>query len=229
MTIKICISIPPKTVTEALALIERAENQRANFIEVRLDTLKKHNQLADISHCSNTPLIATNRSIRCQGRFLGSETERKEILMDAARNGFEYVDIEVSTFKLKNITDSLSKMDVKPIVSFHDFNKTPSSSRLGSILKKEKANGADVCKIVTTARFAQDNLTMLDFISRTSKDSKMVCFAMGELGKPSRLLSPVFGAFFTIASLESERKTAYGQLTLQEMRSAYEALGLGVK
>jgi 3-dehydroquinate dehydratase type I len=149
--------------------------------------------------------------------------------MDAARNGFEYVDIEVSTFKLKNITDSLSKMDVKPIVSFHDFNKTPSSSRLGSILKKEKANGADVCKIVTTARFAQDNLTILDFISRTSKDSKMVCFAMGELGKPSRLLSPVFGALFTIASLESERKTAHGQLTIQEMRSAYEALGLGVE
>jgi 3-dehydroquinate dehydratase len=54
----------------------------------------------------------------------------------------------------------------------------------------------------------------------------MVCFAMGKLGKPSRLLSPVFGSFFTIASLESERKTAQGQLTIREMRSAYEALGL---
>jgi 3-dehydroquinate dehydratase len=49
---------------------------------------------------------------------------------------------------------------------------------------------------------------------------------MGELGKPSRLLSPVFGAFFTIASLEKGRKTAQGQLTFQEMISAYEALGL---
>ena len=228
MTIRICISIPPQTVTEALALIERAENQRADFIEVRLDSLKKHNQLADISHCCNTPLIATNRSIKCQGRFLGSETERKKILMDAARNGFEYVDIEVSTFKLKNITDSLSKMAVKPIVSFHDFNKTPSSSRLDNILKKEMENGANVCKIVTTARSVQDNLTMLDFVSRTSKDAKIVCFAMGELGKPSRLLSPVFGAFLTIASLESERKTAHGQLTLQEMRIAYKALGIRV-
>ena len=229
MTIRICISIPPQTVTEALELIERVEKQRADFIEVRLDSLKKHNQLADISHCSNTPLVATNRSIECRGRFLGSETERKKILMDAARNGFEYVDIEVSTFKLKNITDSLSEMAVKPIVSFHDFKGTPSPSRLDNILKKEVENGADVCKIVTTARSIQDNLTMLDFVSRTSKDAKTVCFAMGELGKPSRLLSPIFGAFFTIASLESERKTAHGQLTLQEMRSAYEALGIGVK
>jgi 3-dehydroquinate dehydratase type I len=226
LTIKICISVPPQTVTEALDLIEKAENQHADFIEIRLDSLKKHNQLADIAHCSNTPLIATNRSTECQGRFLGSETERKKILMGTARNGFEYVDIELSTPKLKNITSSLREMSVKPIVSFHNFNETPSSTQLNKILKKEIASGADVCKIVTMARFVEDNLTMLDFVSKACKNSRIVCFAMGELGKPSRLLSPVFGAFFTIASLEKGRKTAQGQLTIQEMRSAYEALGL---
>ncbi len=226
MTIKICISVPPQTVIEALDLIEKAENQHADFIEIRLDSLKKHNQLADIAHCSNTPLIATNRSTECQGRFLGSETERKKILMDAARNGFEYVDIELSTPKLKNITSSLHEMDVKPIVSFHDFNETPSSTQLNKILKKEIASGANVCKIVTTAKLIEDNLMALDFVSKACKNAGIVCFAMGELGKPSRLLSPVFGAFFTIASLEKGRKTAQGQLTIQEMRSAYEALGL---
>lgn len=226
MTIKICISVPPQTVTEALDLIERAENQHADFIEIRLDSLKKHNQLADIAHCSNTPLIATNRSTRCRGKFLGSETQRKKILMDAARNGFEYVDIELSIPKLKNIISSLREMGVKPIVSFHDFNETPSSSQLNKFLRKEIASEADVCKIVTTARFVEDNLTMLEFVSKACKNARIVCFAMGELGKPSRLLSPVFGAFFTIASLERGRKTAQGQLTIQEMRSAYEALGL---
>ena len=224
MTIKICISVPTQTVTEALDLIGKAESQHADFIEVRLDSLKKHNQLADIARCSNTPLIATNRSIECQGRFLGSETERKKILMDAARNGFEYVDIELSTPKLKNITSSLHEIGTKPIVSFHNFNETPSSLQLNKILKKEIASGADVCKIVTMARFVEDNLTMLDFVSKACKKAKMVCFSMGELGKSSRLLSPVFGAFFTIASLEKGRKTAQGQLTIQEMRNAYEAL-----
>jgi len=226
LTIKICISVPPQTVTEALDLIEKAENQHADFIEIRLDSLKKHNQLADIAHFSNTPLIATNRSTKCQGRFLGSETERKKILMDAARNGFEYVDIELSTPKLKNITSSLHEMDAKPVVSFHDFNETPNSSQLNKTLRKEIASGANVCKIVTTAKLVEDNLTMLDFASKACKNARIVCFAMGELGKPSRLLSPVFGAFFTIASFEKGRKTAQGQLTIQEMRSAYEALGL---
>lgn len=226
MTIKICVSVPPKTVAEALSLIEKAENQRADLIEVRLDSLKKHNELAEIAHCGNTPLIATNRSTKCQGKFLGSETERKRILLDAARNGFEYVDVELSATGLKEIVGNLREIGVKPIISFHDFDETPSSSQLNNVLRREIDSGADVCKIVTTARLVEDNLTLLEFISRASKSARIVCFCMGELGKPSRLLSPVFGAFFTIASLESGRKTASGQLTIQEMRTAYEALGL---
>jgi 3-dehydroquinate dehydratase type I len=226
LTLKICVAIPPQTVTEALDLIKKAENQHADFIEVRLDSLQKHNQLADIAQCSNTPLIATNRSTECQGKFLGSEAERQKILMDAAKNGFEYVDVELSTPKLKNIISNLREMGAKPIVSFHDFNKTPNSTQLNKILKKEIASGAEICKIVTTSRFVKDNLTVLNFVSKASKNTRIVCFSMGELGKPSRLLSPLFGAFFTLASLESGRKTAPGQLTIQEMRSAYEALGL---
>jgi len=226
LTIKICVSVPPQTVTEALDLIEKAENQHADFIEVRLDSLKKHNQLADIAHCSNTSLIATNRSTKCHGKFLGSENERKKILLDAARNGFEYVDIESSNPKLKNLVNNIREVGAKPMVSFHDFDETPNSTHLNKILKKEIASGADVCKIVATARFVEDNLTVLDFVSRACKKARVVCFAMGELGKPSRLLSPVFGAFFTIASIERGRKTAQGQLTIQEMKSAYEALGL---
>jgi len=226
LTIKICVSVPPKTVAEALNLIEKAEKQRADFIEVRLDSLKKHNELANIANCSKTPLIATNRSPKCQGKFLGSESERKKILLDAARNGFEYVDVELSTPNLNDILGNLRGMSIKPIISFHDFDETPNPSQLNEVLRKEIDNGADICKIITTARLVKDNLTVLDFVSKSSKNARIVCFSMGELGKPSRLLSPVFGAFFTIASLESGRKTASGQLTIQEMRTVYETLGL---
>ena len=49
---------------------------------------------------------------------------------------------------------------------------------------------------------------------------------MGEHGKVSRLLSPLFGGFFTFASLEQGSETAPGQMSIKEMRSAYELLGL---
>jgi len=226
LTIKVCVSVPPKTVDEAFDLIEKAEAQHADLIEIRLDSLKKHDNISDIPRCSKTPLIATNKSMEHHGKFSGSENERQKILMDAARNGFEYVDTEISTPNIGKLVGNLREVGAKPIVSFHDFDQTPELSQLNKVLEEEIAWGADVCKIVTTARNVEDNITTLDFVSKASKKAKIVCFAMGELGKPSRLLSPVFGAFFTFASIDEKRKTAKGQLTIQEMRRAYEVLGL---
>jgi 3-dehydroquinate dehydratase len=48
---------------------------------------------------------------------------------------------------------------------------------------------------------------------------------MGEQGKVSRLLSPMFGAFFTFASLEQGSETAAGQMSIKEMKAAYSILG----
>ncbi len=59
---------------------------------------------------------------------------------------------------------------------------------------------------MTTAKTIEDNLTLLDFVSKASRRAKIVCFAMGEQGKISRLLSPMFGAFFTFASLEKRKR-----------------------
>ncbi len=226
MTIKICVSVPPHTVSEALDLIQTAESEHPDFIEVRLDSLDKHSHLADITNCSNTPLIATNRSTRNRGDFSGSEAQRKKILFDAAENGFDFIDIELSTPKLKEIINSLREIGVKPVVSFHNFDETPSTSILNKILKRQVENEAYVCKIVTTAKTVEDNLIMLNFVAEACKTARVVCFSMGDIGRPSRLLSSVFGAFFTIAALDRERKTASGQLTIQQMKMAYRALGL---
>lgn len=226
MTIRVCVSVLPETVAEALEFVEKAENHGADFIEVRLDSLRKSGALSDIAGCSRVPLIATNRSSKCHGKFRGSETERKQILLNAAGNGFEYIDIELTASELKDIISDAHEIGVESIVSFHDFNRTPSLPQMEEILGKEIASGADICKVVTTAKSVEDNLTVLDFVSKACKSAKTVCFSMGESGKISRLLSPLFGGFFTFASLEKGKETASGQLTFQEMRVAYEALGL---
>jgi TRAP-type mannitol/chloroaromatic compound transport system permease large subunit len=65
------------------------------------EAIKDYEELAEIANYKKIPLIATNRSTDYLGKFSGSETERQQILLNAARNGFEYVDIELSTPKLK--------------------------------------------------------------------------------------------------------------------------------
>jgi 3-dehydroquinate dehydratase type I len=226
LTIKVCVSIPPKTVEDALNLIEKADAQHADIIEIRLDRLTNHDRIVDIPGCSNTPLIATSKSTEQHGEFSVSETERQRLLIDAAQKGFEYVDVDLDTPNASKLVSKLQDVGAKPIVSFHDFHQTCSLPELYRILEEEIALGADVCKIITTAKYIEDNLLTLDFVSKASNKTKIVCFAMGELGKLSRLLSPVFGAFFTFSAIDENRKTAKGQITIQEMRQAYRALGL---
>jgi 3-dehydroquinate dehydratase type I len=218
VTPRICVSILPKTIPEALRLIEKAEEAHADFIEVRLDCLENQRALADLAAHGKTPKIATDSSSR-------PETEQRRILLSAAKNGFEYVDVELSHPMLKDIVKELNAVGATPIVSFHDFTGSLSLSELNSIFEKEILSGADVCKIVTTAKRIEDNLTTLNFTSTASGKTKLVCFCMGELGKVSRLLSPLFGGFFTFASLKRGSETASGQMTIQEMKAAYELLG----
>jgi 3-dehydroquinate dehydratase type I len=223
---RVCVSILPKTSTEALKLIEKAEEAKADLIEVRLDRLDKHDRLADLASHGKTLKIATNKLLSCRGNFKGTETEQKQILLTAAKTGFNYVDIELSTSNLKEFKTQIGDLGAKLIVSFHDFEGTLKLTELDSVLEREIAAGADICKIVPTAKRIEDNLTLLNFCSAASKRCSVVCFAMGEPGKVSRLLSPLFGCAFTFAALESGSETASGQMTIQEMRSAYKLLGV---
>jgi 3-dehydroquinate dehydratase type I len=220
------VSILPKTTAEALRLIEKAEESQADLIEVRLDCLENHNKLAEVATHGKTPKIATNKPRNGRGSFSGTEAEQLQILLKAAKNGFEYVDIELTHPKLKDTVRELKSLSVKSIVSFHDFAEPLSLPELNSVLEREIASGADVCKIVTTAKRIEDNLAILNFTSTACAKAKIVCFAMGELGKVSRLLSPLFGGCFTFASLVRGGETAAGQMTIREMKTAYELLGL---
>jgi 3-dehydroquinate dehydratase type I len=218
VTHRICVSILPKNGAEALQLIEKAEDAHADLIEVRLDRLESPSGLADLGAHGKTPKIATDKASR-------KESEHYQMLFSAAKSGFEYVDLELSMPQLGGLVKKLKGLGAKPIVSFHKFDGSLTISELNNILEREISSGAEVCKIVTTAKHMEDNLTTLNFTSTVSGKAKVVCFCMGELGKISRLLSPLFGGFFTFASLERENETALGQMTIQEMKASYELLG----
>jgi len=113
----------------------------------------------------------------------------------------------------------------QPIVSYHKFEGPLSVPEMEKILEQEISSGGSICKIITTANKVEDNVAMLNFVSAMFDKAKLVCFCLGEHGKVSRLLSPMFGAFFTFASLEQGIETAPGQMTIQEMKTAYHILG----
>ncbi|MCL2134857.1 MAG: type I 3-dehydroquinate dehydratase [Candidatus Bathyarchaeota archaeon] len=223
MTSNICVSIQPKNNNEALTLIEKAEAAKADFIEIRLDNFETQN-FCELAASTKIPLIATNKLPKERGNFTGTQTQRWQTLKAAAKSGFQYIDLDLTILKLKEYIIDLKELNVKTIVSFHKFDGAFTAKEMQRILKEENDSGADVCKIVGTAKQVQDNLVALNFVSENAAKVQLVCFCMGEQGKISRLLSPVFGAFFTFASLEQGSETALGQISINEMRTAYSLL-----
>ena len=219
------MSIKPQDMDEALALIGKAEDTHADFIEVRLDSLKISRNLSNLPSHTEIPLIATNKLKSEMGEFSGTEAERQQTLENAAKSGFQYIDVNFSSPKLEDVIDKIRLLAAKPIVSYHNYTGPLSNSDMEKILKKQIATHASICKIVTTAKKPEDNLALLDFVSENSGKTNLVCFCMGESGTISRLLSPVYGAYFTFASLDKSSETAAGQISIEEMKSAYNMLG----
>jgi 3-dehydroquinate dehydratase type I len=136
LTPRICVSILPKTATEALRLIEKAEDAHADLIEVRLDCFKDQNSLANVAAHGKTLKIAACKPRRLHGKFSGTEMEQQRLLFNAAKSGFEYVDVDLTQLKLNETVKELKRLGAKLIVSFHDFAETPSAAGLSIIIEK---------------------------------------------------------------------------------------------
>ena len=225
MTTRICISILPKTNLEAITLIEKAEKAKADLIEVRLDCFETSRSLVELVESTKLPLIATDKLVSEKGFFSGSEAERQQLVLKAAKNGFAYVDVDLASPKFQETIKKLEKTGAQPIASFHKYDGPLSNAEKQKILEQQIASGASVCKITTTAQKIEDNISALNFVAANAGKTKLVCFCMGEHGKMSRLFSPMFGAFFTFAALAEGNETAPGQMTIEEMRATYELLG----
>jgi len=199
-------------------LMEQVSSKRPDLLEVRVDKVRNSSPLKEIIARKFCPAIVTDRSNRKVPNKLAK-------LESAARMGFDFVDLDLVGTDAEAV-ERLRSKGAEIILSFHDYSGTPSQDRLSKVLEAEKKLGCDICKIVTRARLPEDNLTVLRFIRKESNRVKLVSFAMGVRGVPSRILAPWFGAEFTFASLSDETRTAEGQLSIDALRSVWQILGL---
>jgi 3-dehydroquinate dehydratase-1 len=223
---KICVSVMERTVENTVKALRRLEAHNPDLIEIRFDLIEPYSSISEIREATDRRIIATNRLKNQGGFFAGSERERLWTLRQAARESFDYVDIELKTKDLNTMVRQVKRHGSNAIVSYHNSSLTPSQNVLQSILTHEKRAGANICKIVCTARTRGDNLRCLTFVNAHAHRTKLVCFAMGKLGRPSRILSPLFGADFTFASLDSHTATAKGQLSIDNVRNVWGLLGV---
>ena len=191
--------------------------RRADLVELRLDHLGASALDGLLGRFAGRAMVAFRRPRDGGAPSRAPESERVALLQSAARDArAAYVD-----FELDCVEAIPRDRKAKIVVSHHDFERTPGEEDLLDILARIEASGADVAKVVTTARSESDAFALYGLYRRSR--GSLVAFAMGEYGGPSRILALRLGAPFTFASVGSGREGAPGQMSLDEMLGLYRA------
>lgn len=204
----------PKAIKAAESLVD--------LFEVRLDLIGEG--WPEVAKQLRKPWIACNRTTEEGGQWAGNEARRIEGLLQAIELEADIIDIELRTNNLDKII-SMVKKRAKCLLSYHDLAKTPPLDEMKGIVQRQLKAGADICKVVTTAREFKDNLTMLQLITEFP-GVRLVSLAMGPLGVTSRILSPLVGGEFTYASIEPGKESAPGQIMVADLTKIYEMLAI---
>jgi len=215
---KICVSI---SAADARAVAEavRPLASLVDVVEVRLDAMRD----PDVSGCLemiSLPLLFTNRPVWEGGAFSGTEEERLEPLLTAARSGAAYVDLELRADAVlrKRLRAQCATGSCRLILSWHNFATTPSMAELQGLVCRMEEAGADIGKVVTTARNVSDVIRVLSLPSAVHRDGfGLSAFCMGEAGRISRFATLYLGGTMTYVAPDRHSATAPGQLTARQM------------
>ena len=216
---RICVSIARETVDEGLAVAEGI-SPLADVIEIRLDHLKDISVLPFMSQLTK-PLLFTNRPTWEGGGFAGDEEARIAPLMEAVQQGAHYVDLELKapTSSHKALLETVEDSATRLILSWHNFQETPTREELVGRLAMMQDKGAHIAKIVTMAHDYHDVLRVLHLQEEAARmEIPLIAFCMGEPGVVSRVATVELGGYMTYCAVSEDDATAPGQLSVAVLR-----------
>lgn len=184
--------------------------------ELRLDQFDQtdYNEIQAFQRICTKPLLFTLRKTSQGGNYKESEESRLEKIEQLFALKPAFFDLEYDTEPAFAIRMQKRFPQVKVILSYHDFEKTPLNLDL---LYEEIARfPAFAYKIATFANSTLDALRMLLLVK---KRSNVIGLCMGQKGMPTRILGPVVGNFIDYVSLGDS--SAPGQLEIEELIAIY--------
>lgn len=202
--------------TSALS-IQNAKRQGMDIAELRVDLFRSKDPahiIKEAGKFKNIPTIATIRSSREGGNWKRSEAKRLE-LFKAILPHVDGVDIEYSSSSiLHTVVRHAKKLKKTVIISYHNFAGTPSLPILEKKIWDAKKAGADIVKIATMARGAEDLIAMLALTLKHHQQG-LITICMGKEGTFSRIVFPSFGSLITFARFKTP--SAPGQIELKQL------------
>lgn len=174
--------------------------KEVSFAEIRLDLLDWVS-LDDIKEIfsKRSNMIATFRPGKVE------ENKRMEYLTAAIKSGATFVDVETenTTEFISEIIKTARRHKTKTIISYHNYEVTPSLKPLQKIVVDALEKGADIVKIACQVNSQRDCARLLSLL-----DGKrtVVTIGLGKIGIITRVAALNLGAPFTYAGFELDHK-----------------------
>lgn len=229
---KICVPVVETTTEKIIQQIQELQN--CDLIELRIDfyenihDLKQvHELLLQVRQQTNLPLLLTYRSLKEGGHIQLSDQEYLSLVQTACQSGcIDIVDIELESGNMLvyQLVEIAHQNHVKVLMSYHDFEKTPTVMEMKERLEKMKIMGADICKIAVMPFSYKDVIQLLNTTMEMSQrlTRPLVTMSMGKIGKITRIVGELVGSSITFASVG--QSSAPGQLTLEDMQTLLEVI-----
>lgn len=209
-----CVIVTENNIKRAISIAEKF-----SIAEIRLDLCQFRSQYLTEIFSLSTETIATYREASSEN----ASVQKMEQLKKGISAGASYIDVEL-TLNNQQRDDLISfakGYSAKVIISYHNFDKTPSLQELKEIIDQSRQLGADIVKIATKVNFRDDCLNLLNLYQG---EENIVAFGMGEDAKFTRMTSLFLGAPFTYVHYLSGSKTAEGQIGYKEFEAIMDNL-----
>ncbi|MFB6307836.1 MAG: type I 3-dehydroquinate dehydratase [Haloarculaceae archaeon] len=205
---------------------EPAAREHADIVEFRMDFADEPLAALD-AYDGELPLLVTNR-VEWEGGDAPDGPGRLDDLETAIEHdAVAAVDVELAAIEdgdAGRVVDHARRHDAAVVVSTHDFERTPARETLVDRLRAACENG-DVGKIAVTAHSPDDVLDLLAATRTLTADGERVAtMAMGEAGRHSRAVAPLYGSKIGYAPVAPESATAPGQYDLATLRTLIDQL-----
>lgn len=207
---------------------ERVARDDADAVEYRMDlTSAPREALGD--YTGSLPVIATNRVSEEGGQATESPDRYAALAYALEHPAVTAIDIELAALEqskqAQELADTARETETTIIVSSHDFTTTPDKQELETHLDTALEWG-DIAKLSVTATTYGDVLTLLDLTwAYSSKNLPVATMSMGEIGRHSRVIAPLYGSKIGYAPISTDGSTAPGQFALHELRELLTTLG----
>lgn len=190
-----------------------AGRAKLDAVEVRVDILPRPPLPEEVSALTH-PVVLTVRRFDEGGARPLTDGARLALYLELLP-GASAIDLELKSVRsMGEAMEAAHKGGKSVILSFHDFQATPSLARLRQLVARARDEGADIVKIATKTEKPADIARLLTVLSETKHP--LAVMGMGSLGRAARLLFACSGSVLNYGWLD--KPLVPGQWSAVEFR-----------